>query len=170
MPHVFCFIMNSKRGKERKYLLAYCIEKHLHDSFPSFESICCKNRPLLALRIFLRSCQVMSCTFPPVTIEQLEVTLESFGVTVIVWKGGWHFCEWKQEALISQSGLLGVDTSIEQVKEWNKKAGRRHFENILVKSSLISWHLPTGSGEWGGRHFYRKLTLHEIKILEINAT
>ena len=85
MPHVFCFIMNSKRGKERKYLLAYCIEKHLHDLFPSFESICCKNRPLLvALRLFSRSCQVMSCTFPPATIEQLKVTLESFGVTVIV--------------------------------------------------------------------------------------
>ena len=44
------------------------------------------------------------------------------------------------------------------------------MEKILVKSSLISWYLPTGSGEWGVRHFYRKLTLHEIKILEIYAT
>ena len=56
------------------------------------------------------------------------------------------------------------------LKDRNKKAGRRHFENFLVKSSLISWHLPSRRGEWGGRHFYRKLTLHEIKILEINAT
>ena len=30
--------------------------------------------------------------------------------------------------------------------------------------------MTSRSGKWGVRHFYRKLTLHEIKILEINAT
>ena len=99
-----------RQGKRRTYSLAYFIEKHSRGWLLFFESICCKNRPTsLALRCFSRSCQVMSCTFPPFLVEQLKVTLESFGVTVRVFvsKGGWHFC-----ALISQSRFPVGDTSI----------------------------------------------------------
>ena len=48
----------------------------------------------------------MSCTFSPVLIEQFKVMLESFGVTVLLCDVNGHFCDWEQEALISQSGLL----------------------------------------------------------------
>ena len=102
--------INFRQGKRRTYSLACFIEKHSRGWLLFFESICCKNRPaLLALRCFSRYCQVMSCTFPPFLIEQLKVTLESFGVTVrvVVSKGGWHFC-----ALISQSRFPVGDTSM----------------------------------------------------------
>ena len=72
----------------------------------SFHPICCTNRPFLVMRCFSSSCQVMSCTFSPVLIEQFKVMLESFGVTVLLCDVNGHFCDWEQEALISQSGLL----------------------------------------------------------------
>ena len=93
----------TKKDKGRKHSLAYFIGKHPHESA---ESICCKNRPFLVLRFFSSSCQVMSCTFSPVLIEQFKVMLESFGVTVFVRDVNWHFCDCEQEALILQSGLL----------------------------------------------------------------
>ena len=97
----------------RKYSRAYFIGKHPHDVFPSVDSICCKNRPLLVLRCFSSSCQVMSCTVSPVLIQQFKVMLESLGVTVFVRDVNWHFCDWEQEALNSQRVLLLDDLLFE---------------------------------------------------------
>ena len=109
MGALWHFSPQDRQGKRRTYSLAYFIEKHSRGWLLFFESMCCKNRPAspLALRCFSRCCQVISCTFPPFLIEQFKVTLECLGVTVIVWKGCWHFC-----ALISQSRFPVVDTSI----------------------------------------------------------
>ena len=55
----------------------------------------------------------MSCTVSPVLIQQFKVMLESFGVTVFARGMNLHFCDWEQEALISQRVLLLDDILFE---------------------------------------------------------
>ena len=132
-----CFYINHElqKRKRRKCSLAYFIEKHPRDWFTSVEWFCSKYRPLLALRFLSRLCQVMSCAFLAVLIEHFRATLESFGVTVIVWKGGWQVC-----AVISQFMPLVVgDTPIEKKKEKTKETTGNLclFARLLVFSNIF---------------------------------
>lgn len=68
----------------------------------------------------------MSCTFPPVLIEQFKVTL-SFGLTMVVRLEDWHFRDWEQDATISQCRILWVTISIVWKKKRERKKNFRKF-------------------------------------------